>query len=252
MYLTIGHTEDGKVLQNDLDRLSVWEDRWDMEFVDPSKCQVVRLTTSRKLINVTYTLHGQVLEVVTSAKYLGVDISSGLSWNHHIDRITKNATRTLNFVQRNIKTRNQKVRETAYNTLVRPQLGYTTPVWDPHTKEKVLQLEKVQRRAAHWTTSNYDYRSGTTATVNNLGWRTLELRRADARPVLFFKLVHGLVAISLPDYIHPSHRISRHCHYLTFHQLHTTTNYYKYFFFPLAIVQWNALPADVACLPDLV
>ena len=36
VYLTIGDTEDGKVLQNDLDRLSVWEDRWDMEF-NPSK-----------------------------------------------------------------------------------------------------------------------------------------------------------------------------------------------------------------------
>ena len=96
VYLTIGDTEDGKVLQNDLDRLSVWEDRWDMEF-NPSKCQVVRVTTSRKLINVTYTLHGQVLEVVTSAKYLGVDISSGLSWNPHIDRITKTATRTLHY-----------------------------------------------------------------------------------------------------------------------------------------------------------
>ena len=71
VYLTIGDTEDDKVLQNDLDRLSVWEDRWDMEF-NPSKCQGVRVTTSRRLIDVTYTLHGQVLEVVTSAKYLGL------------------------------------------------------------------------------------------------------------------------------------------------------------------------------------
>ena len=71
VYLTIGDTEDGKVLQNDLDRLSVWEDRWDMEF-NPSKCQVVRVTTSRRFIDVTYTLHSQVLEVVTSAKYLGL------------------------------------------------------------------------------------------------------------------------------------------------------------------------------------
>ena len=131
------------MLQNDPDRLSVWEDRWDMEF-NPSKCQVVRVTTSRRLIDVTdtCTFHGQVLEVVTSAKYLGVDISSGLSWNPHIDRINKNATRTLNFIQRNIKTKNQKVRETAYSTLVRPQLEYADSVWDPYTKEKILQLEK--------------------------------------------------------------------------------------------------------------
>ena len=78
VYLTIGGAEDGKVLQNDLHRLSVWEDRWDMQF-NPSKCQVVRVTTARNLINTVYTLHGQVLEVVTSAKYLGVDIFSGLS-----------------------------------------------------------------------------------------------------------------------------------------------------------------------------
>ena len=78
VYLIIGGAEDGKVLQNDLDRLSLWEDRWDMEF-NPSKCQVVRVTTARNLINTVYTLHGQVLEVVTRAKYLGVDISSGLS-----------------------------------------------------------------------------------------------------------------------------------------------------------------------------
>ena len=221
-----------------------------MEF-NPSKCQVVRVPTSRRLIDVTYTLHGQVLDVVTSAKYLGVDISSGLSWNPHIDRITKNVTRTLNFIQRNIKTKNQKVRETAYSTLVRPQLEYAAPVWDPYTKEKRLQLEKVQRRAARWTTSNFDYRSSTTATVDKLGWRTLELRRADARLCLFFKIVHGLVALPLPEYIEPSNRISRYCHSMTFRQLQTSTNYYKYSFFPLAIVQRNALPADVACLPDL-
>ena len=63
VYLTTGSAEDGKVLQNDLDRLSMWDDRWDMEF-NPSKCQVVRVTTARNFINTVYTLHGQVLEVV--------------------------------------------------------------------------------------------------------------------------------------------------------------------------------------------
>ena len=139
MYLTIGGAEFGTVLQNDLDILSMWED---MEF-SPSKCQVVRVTTARNFINTVYTLQGQVLKVVTSAKYLGVDISSGLSWNSHIDRITGKANRTLSFIQRNIKTKNQRVRETAYNTLVRPQLEYAAPVWEPHTKEKILHLEKV-------------------------------------------------------------------------------------------------------------
>ena len=60
VYLTIGGADDGKVLQNDLNRLSVWEDRWDMEF-NPSKCQVVQVTFSKNFINTAYTLHGQTL-----------------------------------------------------------------------------------------------------------------------------------------------------------------------------------------------
>ena len=65
VYLTFGGLDDGTVLQNDLDKLSLWESQWDMEF-NPSKCQVVRVTTARKAINTEYTLHGQILEVVTS------------------------------------------------------------------------------------------------------------------------------------------------------------------------------------------
>ena len=45
VYLTNGGADDGKVLQNDPDRLSVWEDRWDMEF-NSSKCQVLQVTST--------------------------------------------------------------------------------------------------------------------------------------------------------------------------------------------------------------
>ena len=68
------------------------------------------------LVNAAYKLHGVILETVTCARYLGVDISSNLSWGSHIDRITGTANRTLGFVRRNIRTKMSGVRETA-NTL---------------------------------------------------------------------------------------------------------------------------------------
>ncbi|MEW8546483.1 MAG: reverse transcriptase family protein, partial [Candidatus Thiodiazotropha sp.] len=132
LYLTIEGASDSSALQQDLDKLSVWESDWDMEF-NPSKCQVVQVTGSRKPLNAIYKLHGQILETVTCAKYLGVDISSDLSWGSHIDRVTNSANRTLGFIKRNIKTKMPRVREMAYNTLVRPQLEYAAVVWDPHT-----------------------------------------------------------------------------------------------------------------------
>ena len=206
LYLTIEGEDDGSALQNDLDILSKWETRWDMEF-NPSKCQVVQVTGSKIPIKKDYVLHGQVLESVSCAKYLGVDISSTLSWNSHINRIVSSATRTLNFVRRNIKTKIPKVRETAYNSLVRPQLEYASAVWDPNHKKRISQIEQVQRRAARWTVGNFDQRASVTQIVQNLGWRTLEQRRTDARLCLFYKVVHGLVAVPLPDYIQYSNSL---------------------------------------------
>ena len=186
LYLTMESEDSGSTLQSDLDILSMWETRWDMEF-NPSKCQVVHVAGSKRPVKRDYILHGQVLESVTCAKYLGVDISGSLTWNSHIDRITGSANRTLGFVQRNIKTRMSKVRETAYNTLVRPQLEYASAVWESHNKNRISQIEQVQRRAARWTVSYFDREASVTKIVQDLGWRTLDQRRADARLVCFLR-----------------------------------------------------------------
>lgn len=126
-----------------------------MEF-NPSKCQVVRVTTARKVINTVYTLHGQVLEVVTSAKYLGVDISSGLSWNSHIDRITANANRTLAFVKRNIRTK--KIHR--YERL--PIRHWSAPSWSTPPPFGTLI---PRRKYSSWKKSNVGQHAGQLATM---------------------------------------------------------------------------------------
>ena len=105
-------------------RMTSWETRWDM--FNPSKCQVVQVTGSRRPLNTTYTLHGQVLETVICAKHFGVDLSGGLSLNPYIDHLAGNANRTFGFIRRNKKTKMPKVGGEAYNTLVRPQLEYAS------------------------------------------------------------------------------------------------------------------------------
>ena len=93
MYLTMEGADDSSILQQDLDRLSMWDSDWDMEF-NLSKCQVVQVTGPRKPINATYRLHREILETVTCARYLGIDASNNLSWGSHIDRITGTAHKT--------------------------------------------------------------------------------------------------------------------------------------------------------------
>ena len=117
VYLTIKGEEDSSALQRDLDTLSVWESKWDMQF-NPSKCQVVQVTGSKSPYKSEYILHGQVLEIVTCARYLGVDISSNISWSSHIGRVVRNANLSLGYIRRNIKSKSKDVRESAYNTIV--------------------------------------------------------------------------------------------------------------------------------------
>ncbi len=249
IYLTISKQSDSLTLQKDLDTLQRWEETWDMEF-NPSKCQVLHITRARTPVKTQYLLHGQILEPADHVKYLGVDISQKLSWKSHVHRITQNANRSLGFIRRNIKVRNPQVREAAYKTLVRPQLEYASSVWDPYHQEQISKIELVQRRAARWTLNNYAPLASVSDMLSKLGWRSLELRRCDARLALFYKVVHGFVAIPLPSYIVQPSRFPSHSHSHYFRQVQVSRDYYKYSFFSLTIVQWNALPAFAVALPN--
>ena len=127
----------------------------------------------------------------------------------------------------NIKTKMSKLRETAINTLVMPQLEYASAVWDPHTKVMTSQIEQVQRKAARLIVSNYDWQVSATKIVQDIQvrWRALEQRRTDARLCLFYKVIYRLVAIPLPDLIQYSNRISMCYHFMTFRQVSTLRDY---------------------------
>ena len=131
-------------------------------------------------------LHGQVLEAVSSPRYLWVDISSNLKWNTHVDRITANANRSLRFIRRNVKSKSPKIREMAYQSLVRPQLEYASAVCDPHTGELTDKVEMVQRRAARWTVHDFARTTSVTALLSQLNWQicgpSLSLLQNHKRP----------------------------------------------------------------------
>ena len=80
LYLTITNSEDCKTLQDDLDRLANWEERWQMRF-HPQKCNVIRITKKKTPVITNYHLHDYILEEVDSTKYLGVTIHKSFSWN---------------------------------------------------------------------------------------------------------------------------------------------------------------------------
>ena len=168
-----------------------------------------------------------------------------------MNRVASNANRSPGFIRRNVKTKSPKIRKMTYQTLVRPQLEYASTIWDSHTQQYTHKIEMVQRRAARWTMNDYARTTSVTSLLHQLGWQTFEERRSVARLCLFYKIVNGLVGVPLSEYIQPTHRISKYCHSMTFRQIHTGKDSYKYSFFPLAIVQWNAVLESVVISSSL-
>ena len=82
--------------------------------------------------------------------------------------------KSLGFIKRNIKTKHPGVRETAYKTIVRPQLEYASPVWGPYTQSNIYKVEMVQRRAIRWILNNFSPYDSVSQMQLRLGWRSLD------------------------------------------------------------------------------
>ncbi|KAL8579161.1 hypothetical protein ACOMHN_010745 [Nucella lapillus] len=231
VYHTVSTTADSEVIQQDLNTLADWERRWGMEF-HPMKCNVLSCTKSRKPHFYDYQLKGHVLARLTTAKYLGVDISSDLSWKHHIDRSAKKANNMLGFLKRNLKTPDRTTKCNAYFALVRPHLEYCSSVWNPHTANLTKKIEAVQRRAARYVTSDYNPTSSVTAMLKDLNWETLQSRRTKGQLNMFYKIVNNQIDIPPDPYLTPGSSRTRSNHSQKFRHVPARTNVFKFSFFP--------------------
>ena len=86
----------------------------------------------KKTSLIDYCVSGQVIEQTDRHKYLGVTISSDLTFKHHIANIRDKALATLHIICRNLGQCSKDVKLKAYQALVRPQLEYAAASWSPH------------------------------------------------------------------------------------------------------------------------
>ena len=138
------------------------------------KCHTIRFTLRRNLIDAYYHMGESLLTMVPDYPYLGLSLSSNLSWQNHINTITAKANRMLGLVRRNLRGSARKLREQAYVSLVRPHLEYCSVVWNPYTKKNISKIESIQRQAARFVTNNYRRRDSVTAMLRDLQWTSLE------------------------------------------------------------------------------
>ena len=222
-----------------------WEYDWQMNF-NPKKCFVMRLTHARHMTRFNYILGEKSLPETDNHPYLGVHITNDLTWNKHIHQITATANRTLAFVRRNLYSCPQHIKKSAYTTLVRPLLEYSSSVWDPHTKTLVNKIEMVQRRAARFCHDDYKTieKGCVSEMIRKLNLEPLNIRRTNKRLTIFHKAINGHLALPI-GHLQPVLRRTLHLNSKAYNTIHTSKDCYKYSFFPRTIKDWNSLHSTI-------
>ena len=107
------------------DCLGEYEHTWQMEF-NSSKCHGIRIVPNkqRNVLTSSYCLHVQTLETASASKYLGITISSELSWSTHVEDVAARWNRTVGSLRRDFRECTPKVKSATCTTMVRPTLEY--------------------------------------------------------------------------------------------------------------------------------
>ena len=202
VFRSIVTEDDCRLLQDDLDLVERWcvTNRMGLNH---KKCAIMSITHSHSKIEFPYVLCGKVIERVHSKADLGVIIDDKLSFNEHVDEITRKAYKLLGFVfrcGRYFTDRSSFL--TLYNVLVRNRLEYCSSVWNPFYQNAVDQIERVQKKFSRFLfykfnieKQSYDKR------LKLLKLHSLESRRLENDELTLHKLVHHRIDSQLSNHL---------------------------------------------------
>lgn len=123
-------------------------------YLSYSKCHSITFTKKQIVTNFNYSLGSTTLSKVTSLRDLGVHLDSKLHLDVHVDNIVNKAYQMFGFVMRASREfRRPSTYLHLYKSIIRPQLEYAVPIWNPYYKKYSEMIEVVQRkylRAVHY------------------------------------------------------------------------------------------------------
>ncbi len=123
-----------------------------------------------------------ILNVTTLPRYLGILISSDLSFHDHVIAMCKRAAIRANLILRAFSSSDIHLLFRAFVVYVRPMLEYCSEVWNPSDVHNVNLIENIQRnftKRIFARTGQFSFTYG--ARLQSLKAQTLELTRDTIR-----------------------------------------------------------------------
>ena len=146
IFHTVNDVSDYSKIQSDLDRLTTYCNQNKLE-LSVNKCKIITFTKKRKIINYPYKLCGTTLTRTNNIRDLGITLDSKLHLDTHVENIINKAFKMYGFVVRSCEGfKSTFTYLYIYKALIRSQLEYLVPIWNPLYQKYIDKIEMVQKK----------------------------------------------------------------------------------------------------------
>ena len=184
---------DKQNLQDDIDKLVRWSEKWQMLF-NFRKCKCLHIGPGNT--GMSNKMGGTILSKTVKEKYLGVTMNANMKVSEQCRIAASKGNQVLGMIRRNITYTEKSLIVPLYKAIVRPHLGYCIQAWSPYLRKDIDMLEKIQRRATKLIPGlrelSYEERLKECGLTNKeCGLTTLETRRLRGDQTEVFKILKG-------------------------------------------------------------
>ena len=144
VFRKVTNVTDKQSLQDDLDNLVKWSEKWQM-LLNFGKCKCIHIGHGNMVKE--YKMGDAVLGRTTQKKDFGVTFSVDMKVSEQCRIAASKGNQGLGLIRRTITYKEKQLIVPVYKAIVRPHLEYCIQVWRPYRKKDIDKLERIQRRA---------------------------------------------------------------------------------------------------------
>ena len=229
VFRKVTNDTDKQSLQDDLDKLIKWSEKWQMLF-------------NHGKMDEEYKMGDAVLGRTTQEKDLGVTFSADMKVSEQCGIAASKGNQILGLIRRTITYKEKQLIVPLYKAIVRPHLEYCIQAWMPYHMKDIDKLERIQRRATKMIPELRDlsYESR----LLQCGLTTLETRRLREDQIEVFKIVNGYEDVDRSMFFKLKEGSRTRGNKAALVKEQCRLDMRKYSFSQRVINEWNKLPND--------
>ena len=125
---------DKQNLQEDIDKLVKWSEKWQMLF-NFGICKFLHTGPGNTGMN--YDMGGTILSKTVKEKDLGVTMNANMKVSEQCRIAASKGNQVLGMIRRNITYKDKRLIVSLYKAIVRPHLEYYIQAWSPYLRKYI-------------------------------------------------------------------------------------------------------------------